>query len=221
MWIRFSAKEPFALKIYVGGVNAISGVPINETPEAMLKRLKLSNKVKQDYVTLPEQPWLDGIASEDGNIRQFVAMPKGSGYSVEQQITGEDKIGGLQFEITPVKRGCPKSLKVKYYKAGPGMSPFEERTLHLQEKGLGDMSTMFDLKKVLEEEFGLMSPKQDLRLETPSFTSAHATFGPDNSTFSDMWISEVSSHSITFSLKSNRNFRTIFLSFVTIHLLYP
>lgn len=31
----------------------------------------------------PEQPWLDGIADGDGTVRQFVAMPLGSGYSVE------------------------------------------------------------------------------------------------------------------------------------------
>lgn len=32
---------------------------------------------------------------------QFVAVPVGSGYSVEAQITGADNIAGLQFEIVP------------------------------------------------------------------------------------------------------------------------
>src|SRR5258706_9652176 len=114
MWMKFSAQRPFAMKIYVGGVNAISGVPMSETPEAALKCLQSSSKVKQDYVVLPDQPWLDGIAAEDGQIRQFVAMPKGSGYSVEAQVTGEEKIDGIQFEIIPPKLGCHDVLKIRY-----------------------------------------------------------------------------------------------------------
>lgn len=194
MWIRFSAKEPFALKIYVGGVNAISGVPINETPEAMLQRLKLSDKVKQDYVVLPEQPWLDGIASEDGRIRQFVAMPKGSGYSVEAQVTGEEKIGGLQFEITPVKRKCPVTLKVSLSGARHQQnSSSKEKVINLHENGLGDSSTIMDLKRVIEKEFGVQTSNQALRLQQPSFTSATSDIHNDNSTFSQVWISEVCS----------------------------
>jgi hypothetical protein len=38
------------------------------------------------------------------SIRQFVIMPLGSDYTVETQITGADLIGGLQVEVTPVKR---------------------------------------------------------------------------------------------------------------------
>lgn len=34
-------------------------------------------------------------------IRQFVAMPLVSGYSVEAQVTGQDQVGGLQFHVTP------------------------------------------------------------------------------------------------------------------------
>jgi hypothetical protein len=193
MWIRFSAKEPFALKIYVGGVNAISGVPINETPEAMLQRLKLSDKIKQDYVILPEQPWLDGIASEDGRIRQFVAMPKGSGYSVEAQVTGEEKIGGLQFEITPVKRKCPATLKISLsggrYQQD---SSNKEKILNLHERGLGDSSTIMDLKRVIEKEFDVQTSHQALRLQQPGFTSASSDIHNEQSTFSQVWISEVS-----------------------------
>lgn len=32
-----------------------------------------------------------------------MAVPLGSGYSVEAQITGEDVMGGLQIEVTPSK----------------------------------------------------------------------------------------------------------------------
>lgn len=62
-----------------------------------------SGRTIQDYVVVPQQLWLDGIASQDGKVRQFVAMPLGSGYSVEAQITGADLIGGLQLEVVPAK----------------------------------------------------------------------------------------------------------------------
>ncbi len=53
---------------------------------------------------LPEQPWLDGYCVEKGVIRQFVAMPLGEGYSVEEQITGAAEHGGLQITVYPMKR---------------------------------------------------------------------------------------------------------------------
>jgi hypothetical protein len=195
MWIKFSAKEPFAMKIYVGGVNAISGVPIKESPEAALKRLQLSDKVKQDYVVLPDQPWLDGIASDDGRIRQFVAMPKGSGYSVEAQVTGEEKIDGMQFELTPVKRGCPESLNVKVFeRASPYTS--KDKLLNLQEKRFSVMSTMLDLKKAIEAEFGLAVLDQELRLIIPNHSYYPPNVNDDQLKFAEIWLPEVDYRSL-------------------------
>jgi hypothetical protein len=104
MWINFRAMEPFAIKIYVGGVNAISGELAAEDEQTMCRRSALlaEGKSVQDYIVVPQQKWLDGIANTDGTVRQFVAMPMGSGYSVETQIRGMDCYGGLQFEITPL-----------------------------------------------------------------------------------------------------------------------
>ena len=69
----------------------------------MLYRLKLGKQRQciQDYIVTPDQLWLDGIATGDGYVQQFVAMPLGTGYSVVYQVTGEDILGGLQFEVTP------------------------------------------------------------------------------------------------------------------------
>lgn len=39
----------------------------------------------------------------DGKVSQFVAAPVGSGYSVEAQITGQESVAGIQFEIIPSK----------------------------------------------------------------------------------------------------------------------
>lgn len=58
----------------------------------------------QDYIVVPTQRCIDGVAVKSGVARQFVAMPLGQGYTVEAQIKGEDVMGGLQLEITPAKR---------------------------------------------------------------------------------------------------------------------
>lgn len=92
LWIRFSSRFPFAVKIASGKVNAISGEPW--TPELRGE--------PQNYIVLPEQPWLDGFSVGEGIIRQFVAMPLGDGYSVEEQITGKADIGGLQIQAHPM-----------------------------------------------------------------------------------------------------------------------
>jgi hypothetical protein len=47
---------------------------------------------------------LDGYCVEKGFIRQFVAMPLGSGYSAEEQITGAADHGGIQIVVYPMKR---------------------------------------------------------------------------------------------------------------------
>ena len=42
----------------------------------------------QDYLVTSNQPWLDGFVVEKGVIRQFVTMPLGAGYTVEEQPIG-------------------------------------------------------------------------------------------------------------------------------------
>ena len=118
MWVCFQSKDKFAIKVYVGGVNAISGEPVIETPATRLRCFNLlaNKKSVQDYVVTPDQLWLDGIASQEGQVRQFVAMPMGTGYTVEAQVTGEDVTGGLQFVITPTERvpkAFPGCLKIR------------------------------------------------------------------------------------------------------------
>lgn len=81
--------------MYVGGVNDISGEP--KTPDSK------PGKCTQDYIVPPKQKWLDGIARADGKVSQFVAAVAGSGYSIEAQVTGQDCICGMQFEIIPRK----------------------------------------------------------------------------------------------------------------------
>jgi hypothetical protein len=101
LWLNFGGSfYPFAVKIAAGKINAVTG-------EAWRDGL---NRHPQDYLAIPEQPWLDGYCVEKGIIRQFVAMPLGSGYSAEEQITGEAEHGGLQIEVYPMKREAYERL---------------------------------------------------------------------------------------------------------------
>jgi len=100
MWVCFSSRKAFALRVYVGGVNAISGEPMVRDMSMLLRRRNGVEK-KQDYIVLPSQPWLDGIATSPGVVKQFVAVPYKSAYSVEHQITGRESAGGIQFELIP------------------------------------------------------------------------------------------------------------------------
>lgn len=91
MWISFDSRPhssapdyPFAVKIATGKVCAVTGDNWTEH----------LNQDPQDYVVLPDQPWIDGYCVEKGQIRQFIAMPLGEGYTVEEQITGAAEHGG-------------------------------------------------------------------------------------------------------------------------------
>ncbi|MGW3206898.1 hypothetical protein [Streptomyces sp. NPDC001135] len=94
MWLSFSGtREPAALQVGVGKVCAVSGRPWSG-------RLA---RDPQNYVVLPRQPWLDGINSGKGTVRQFVAVPLGLGATVEGQVTGEEVWGGVQLQSFPLK----------------------------------------------------------------------------------------------------------------------
>ncbi|TDZ24343.1 hypothetical protein Cob_v003143 [Colletotrichum orbiculare MAFF 240422] len=162
MWINFSASAPFAVKIYVGGVNAVSGFPMtaNDQTKAKRKRMLQNGESIQDYMVLPEQRWLDGIVSEDGKIRQFVAQPKGSGYSVEAQVTGEENVGGIQIEIVPAKKNLPASFDVRYENKSREVVT---RTFNLAEKAITGENTWHDVKKSISGEFGIPVEDQVLR----------------------------------------------------------
>ena len=105
MWLSFNASSgyPFAVKVATGKINAVTG-------KAWSDGLRTD---PQDYVTVPDQPWLDGFCVEKGSIRQFVAMPLGSGYSAEEQLTGQAEHGGLQILAHPMKRSVYDRMQVR------------------------------------------------------------------------------------------------------------
>lgn len=93
LWIDLDGDYPFAIRVATGRIDAVTGE-------------ELSQGLRQDpqnYLVIPGQPWLDGYCVEKGVIRQFVAMPLGSGYTAEEQVTGEATHGGLQLEVFPMR----------------------------------------------------------------------------------------------------------------------
>jgi hypothetical protein len=111
--------KKFAVRPYLGGVNGISGLSLLEDMTEL--------RTSQDYVVIPDQERLDGIAIKPGIVRQFVSTPtvsrlrddedsaprgdsldislnevlSTSEATVERQMTGKDTLGGIQLQIIP------------------------------------------------------------------------------------------------------------------------
>lgn len=97
LWLGFDGAmwKPNAVKIATGKVNAISGQAWDEALHTQ----------PQNYIVCPNQPWLDGINAGQSFIRQFVAMPLGSGFTVEAQVSGAEEFGGIQILVYEPKPG--------------------------------------------------------------------------------------------------------------------
>lgn len=107
MWLSFVSSEPAALQVAIGKICAISGTA---------RREKLRHE-PQNYVALPRQPWLDGINSGDGTIRQFVAVALGSGATVEGQLSGEEIHGGMQLRAVGLSDAALQSWRAEQHRA--------------------------------------------------------------------------------------------------------
>jgi hypothetical protein len=126
LWINLNASYgrdgvayPFAVKVAAGKINAVTGEPWSvglrpgapptgpAHPRGSARGsgapAQRRTEALQDYMVVPEQPWLDGFNTGDGVIRQFVAMPLGGGYTAEEQITGQAEFGGIQLLAYPMK----------------------------------------------------------------------------------------------------------------------
>lgn len=106
LWLNFDGDYPIALKIGTGKINAIDGLNWKEglTRKSIAPsewRVTRPND-GQNYVVIPQQPWLDGYCVGEGVIAQFVAMPLGQGATAEEQINGTTE-GGIQLQAFPLK----------------------------------------------------------------------------------------------------------------------
>jgi hypothetical protein len=140
LWIAFEGAwwKPNAVKVGIGGIDALTG-------DAWTEELQAD---PQNYLVAPEQPWIDGINSGHETIRQFVAMPLGSGTTVEGQLTGKETVGGLQLVIFEPKPG-------RFPDEEPDPGPPEEGVFMLEsmEMGLAAGGTM--TQKIYPDKHGL------------------------------------------------------------------
>lgn len=107
LWVNFHGHYPFAVRIATGKIDAVTGKALKP---GLARR-------PQNYLVIPEQPWLDGYCVSKGVIRQFVAMPLGAGYSAEEQITGKAEHGGLQVVVHPMAAEAYERLQAPPFMA--------------------------------------------------------------------------------------------------------
>jgi hypothetical protein len=158
MWIKFVSQRPYAVQLFVGGVNAVSGKPLVASPSDPSRS---KSKATQEYMVVPNQDWIDGIATAPGVVRQFVAMPSGSGYSVEAQVTGKEDFAGMLFSVTPrmspsVSGGYSKRVRNMMLK----VSALGGRTFTIP-ASLED--TVDDVKFTIQEREGIRPAQCELR----------------------------------------------------------
>lgn len=114
----------------------------------------------QDYIVTPRQLWLDGLATSEGQVSQFVAMSMRTGYTVEAQVIGEDVTGGLQFEITAAdmsrlsRETAEKPIKDLFIKVLGG------KTILLTD--LSSMTTIKEIKALIQDKDGIPPDRQRL-----------------------------------------------------------
>jgi hypothetical protein len=86
LWLQFRGRgqEQHAVRVAAGRVDAVTGEPWDLALQA----------APQNYIVCPYQPWLDGFKTGGGLVRQFVAVRRGRGESVEHQLTAVDT-GGI------------------------------------------------------------------------------------------------------------------------------
>ena len=139
MWLDFNAAYPMAVKVAAGKIDALTG---EDWTNDLVAR-------PQNYLTVPEQPWLDGFCVAKGLIRQFVAMPLGQGHTAEEQLTGEAQHGGLQIVVWPMlaaryEQWCPPVARMPVL--------YEEAPASRREMGLAPGGLM--RQEIFEDEHG-------------------------------------------------------------------
>jgi len=151
LWIGFHGAEwkPNAVKIAVGGINVISGEPFDNGLKAD----------PQDYIVCPDQPWLDGINTGHGSIRQFVAMPLGRGYTVEASLTATEKFGGIQLTVFEPKPGRFPDKPPIRSESGPVRFAAPKANTAPQSMGLGAGGQM--KQKIYPDSYGIDVWDQD------------------------------------------------------------
>lgn len=146
LWLQFEGAwwKPNAVKVSIGGINAISGDPSSDV---------LSDD-PQNYIVCPDQPWLDGINVGEGLVRQFVAVPVGSGDTIEEQLTGSDEVGGIEVQVFEPRPG-------EFPDAPPAGGGLRFEALEESAVGMGIAAGGRMRQKIYPDEYGLKTWDQE------------------------------------------------------------
>lgn len=87
---------PFAVRVAVGGTDAVSGRP---------RRPGLDGR-PGSYLVVSEPARLEGYRSEEGRHRQFVAMPLGSSYLPDGRRCPLNRFARIELLVCPLRAGC-------------------------------------------------------------------------------------------------------------------
>jgi hypothetical protein len=90
LWIIFIGCYPFAVKVTIGGVNAVTGKKIAD--ERLWR--------PQDYVAVPQHPWMEWFCVGNGQARQFVALPPGEG---DERARAGSPGQGIEISAYPMR----------------------------------------------------------------------------------------------------------------------
>lgn len=155
LWLNFNSTYisdrqttyPFAIKVAAGKINAVTGG----------SWMDWLQRDPQDYMVSPNQPWLDGYCVEKGTIRQFVAMPLGSGYSAEEQITGDAGYGGIQIIVYPMKKTAFERHfpKIKYKKVRHSLKLMQSAPVAMADFSMGLAAGGRMKQEIYDDPFGL------------------------------------------------------------------
>ena len=146
MWLSFGGDYPMAVKVAAGKINAITGEPWSDG---------LSSEGKQDYLVIPDQPWLDGFYAGESLIRQFVAMPLGEGYTAEEQLTGAAEHGGLQVVAYPMERSFYEELQWREKHINELEYPQMQACLEIDKYSMGFAPSGLMRQEIYEDNYGV------------------------------------------------------------------
>ena len=150
MFLSFKARhDAFAVRVFTGGVNAVSGLAWTvDMPRQMRTNA-------QDYLAVPPQRFLDGVCVAKDVVRQFIAMPLGSGYSIEKQVTGKEDVGGMQIQIAPANGWMLKIPGQDFFisegRLTPRLLAVELLSLHKVRGWANTQDEMEDKKRFFDE----------------------------------------------------------------------
>jgi hypothetical protein len=158
MWIFLStpAGTEYEVSMFTSGMKVVTG-------KNWGKRKSKYDRA-QDYMLVLPQEQLDGFSLDDRTIvREFVAMPIGSGYFNVERSTERD-IGGLQNKVTPMTAdmdliyGCTQI----YLETKDGEEAMTLYRIKMQIKLLGTLRA----HKIETREFSPFSTMSDVALDT-------------------------------------------------------